>query len=223
MIIGSGFLAKNLRYHNIDVLPLVVLASGVGNSNCDSVQEFERETGLLIEKIELAKDLDWPVIYFSTIANEKLPYAQHKKNCEKIIYQSGVRHCIIRCPQLIGHFLNNYHLVGYFRYQILKHLKFQVFENAERNILDVECLADFIKLWADNPKYSTVNLGGEKNIRVLELVALIEQQVKVEANYERVNSLLPVYSVEQDPSWEELKKFGLDKQVPYKELIAKYL
>lgn len=223
MIIGNGFLAKNLRYHNIDVLPLVVFASGVGNSSCDSVQEFERETSLLIEKIALAKKLNQPIIYFSTIADTKLPYAIHKKNCEKIIHQSKIQHCIIRCPQLIGHYLNDYHLVGYFRHQILNHLKFQVFTKAERNILNVECLANFIKLWTANPKYDTVNLGGEKNIKVIELVSLIEQQVNIEANYERVESLLPVYIVEQSPSWKELEEFGLDRQAPYKELIAKYL
>ncbi len=224
MIIGNGFLAKNLYHHGVNELPLIVLASGVGDSKCSSIQEFERETDLIIENIELAKKLDYPLIYFSSIsADVESPYIKHKRSCEKIIQDSKVQHCIIRCPQLIGHNLNSHQLVGYLYQKILGQLEFKVFKNAERNILDIETLAGFIKLWAKNPNYNLVSLGCEVNIRVAELVSLIEHKVNIKANYNLIDSKLSTYSFEQYPSWKELGTFGLGRQVPYKELFAKYL
>ena len=205
-------------------MPLIVLASGVGDSKCNSIREFERETNLIIENIELAKKLDYPLIYFSSIsADSESPYIKHKRSCEKIIQNSNVQHCIIRCPQLIGHNLNSHQLVGYLYQKILGQLEFKIFKNAERNILDIENLADFIKLWAKKPNYNLVSIGYEINIKVTELILLIEDRVNIKANYNLIDSKLSAYSFEQYPSWKELELFGLGKQAPYKELIAKYL
>jgi len=224
MIIGNGFLAENLHYHGVNDLPLIVLAAGVGDSKCNSIWEFERETNLIIESIELAKKLDHPLIYFSSIsADSESPYIKHKRSCEKIIQNSNAQHCIIRCPQLIGHNLNSHQLVGYLYQQILAQLEFNIFKNAERNILDIENLADFIKLWVKNPNYNLVSIGCEINIKVTELVSLIEDKINIKPNYNLIDSKLSTYSLEQYPSWKELELFGLGRQIPYKELIAKYL
>jgi hypothetical protein len=223
MIFGNGFLAKNLHYYGINSLPLVVQACGVSNSQCDSIQEFEREKNLITKNIKLSKKLNHPIIYFSSIvADIKSPYIEHKKGCEKMIKESGVQHCIIRCPQLIGYYLNNHQLVGHLYQQILKGQEFKVFTNSERNILDVECVANFIKLWCDNPKYSQINICYDLNIPVIEIVSLIERQINIKAKYIQVRSSLSNYDTSQQVSWKELEAFGVIKQVPYAELFAKY-
>jgi len=224
MIIGNGFLAKNLHHHGVNELSLIVLASGIGDSKCNSIKEFGREVNLITKNIKLAKELSYPLIYFSSItADLETPYIKHKKNCERIIQDSNVQHCIIRCPQLIGYNLNSHQLVGYLYQKILKQLQFNIFKDVERNILDVECLANFIKLWVVSPDYNLINIGNEVNIKVTELVELIEKQLNLKANSIKISSKSSTYNVDQHPSWNELELFGLNRQLPYKELITKYL
>ena len=86
MIIGNGQLAQAFKNSNTE--NIVIFASGVPNSNCTDIAEFEREKNLLMETLSAHKDLIF--VYFSSCALSgkdypKNSYYQHKEEIELYI------------------------------------------------------------------------------------------------------------------------------------------
>src|SRR5690348_4184944 len=95
MIIGSGNIAKCLT----DRRGAIFFASGVSNSRCKDIKEFEREYNLL-QNIPC----DQCIFYFTSISaiegNEQ--YHKHKRLMENAVKRWFPQHVILRIGNLIG-------------------------------------------------------------------------------------------------------------------------
>ena len=89
MILGNGDIAKILTDHT----DRIYFASGVSNSQCTDVLEFERERQLLMKQPELSH-----LIYFSTLSiyYADTPYTKHKRNMEVLVKDRFSVYTIVR-------------------------------------------------------------------------------------------------------------------------------
>jgi hypothetical protein len=80
MVVGNGLIAKSFTMFNGEK-NIVIFASGVSDSKCIEVSEFERERNLL-----LSMDRTKKIVYFSTYSisdgSEKNEYIKHKIHME---------------------------------------------------------------------------------------------------------------------------------------------
>ncbi len=92
MIIGNGNIAKAID----DREDVIFFASGVSDSRCEDVKEFDKEFNMLFDvlTLEQAKHL----VYFSghNIYTKQTPYAEHKKNMESFIKRHSNNYTIVR-------------------------------------------------------------------------------------------------------------------------------
>lgn len=92
MIVGHGNIARVLN----DFPQAIFFASGVSNSQCINVGEFNREQALLREYFDEGKDK--MLVYFSSISVNFLhtPYTNHKLHMEHLVKRWFPNYCIIR-------------------------------------------------------------------------------------------------------------------------------
>lgn len=93
MIVGNGNIAKVLTDRD-DVL---FFASGVSDSSCTDVTQFEREANLLCR---MPKDLH--LVYFSNLGVYRWDnaYIRHKKSMEKLVKNTFKSYSIVRVEVL---------------------------------------------------------------------------------------------------------------------------
>ena len=186
MVVGTGLLAKAfLEYANDD--NIIVFASGVSNSKEISRDEFNREEKLLdfyLEKYGKNKHF----VYFSTCSVydtyfERSEYSKHKINMEKIIIEKAFSYNIFRLPQVLGK-NNKNQLIGFLYESIKMEKTFQLFD-IERNIIDIQDIFIIIdKILKENIfKNHIINIANPKNIKVLDLVNILENIIDKKAKY----------------------------------------
>jgi nucleoside-diphosphate-sugar epimerase len=186
MVVGSGLLAKAfLEYENDD--NIIVFASGVSNSKEISRDEFNREEKLLdfyLEKYGKNKHF----VYFSTCSVydtyfERSEYSKHKINMEKIIIEKAFNYNIFRLPQVLGK-NNKNQLIGFFYESIKMEKSFELFD-IERNIIDIKDVFILVdKILKENIfKNQIINIANPKNIKVLDLVNILENIIDKKAKY----------------------------------------
>ena len=186
MVVGTGLLAKAfLEYENDD--NIIVFASGVSNSKEISREEFDREKLLLNDYLEkYGKNKHF--IYFSTCSVydtyfERSSYTKHKINMEKIIIEKAFSYNIFRLPQVLGN-NNKNQLIGFFYESIKIEKTFQLFD-IERNIIDIKDVFILVdKILKENIfKNQIINIANPKNIKVLDLVNILENIIDKKAKY----------------------------------------
>jgi len=93
MIVGSGNIAKVLE----DREDVIFFASGVSDSGCTDLKEFDREKNLL-----LSMPNDKHLVYFSNLGVFRWdnPYIRHKKSMEKLVKMYCKSYSIIRVEVL---------------------------------------------------------------------------------------------------------------------------
>ena len=186
MIIGKGLIAKAfLEYENDD--NIIVFASGVSNSKEISRDEFNREEKLLdfyLEKYGKNKHF----VYFSTCSVydtyfERSEYSKHKINMEKIIIEKAFSYNIFRLPQVLGK-NNKNQLIGFLYESINMEKSFELFD-IERNIIDIKDVFILVdKILKENIfKNQIINIANPKNIKVLDLVNILENIIDKKAKY----------------------------------------
>ena len=146
MIIGNGLLAKAFKELYKENNEIIIFASGVSNSSETEPQQFNKEIYLLENSLKLKKK----IIYFSSTSvlcdpQQYSPYQKHKKKIESLLefYDS----IIIRLPQILGFNQNKLNLLPYLYYCIGNQIKFPLYINQKKNILDIEDvlkITDFI-------------------------------------------------------------------------------
>lgn len=186
MVVGSGLLAKAfLEYENDD--NIVVFASGVSNSKEISPDEFNREKVLLKNYLKkYGKNKHF--IYFSTCSIydtyfERSEYTKHKIKMEKIVIEKAFSYNIFRLPQVLGK-NNRNQLIGFLYEAINIEKSFELFD-IERNIIDIEDVFIIIhKILKENIfKNKIINIANPKNIKVLDLVNILENIINKKAKY----------------------------------------
>ena len=194
MIIGSGLIARAFENEYLDVNDVVIFASGVSNSQCSDVKEFEREKTMIQDALTQYTHANF--IYFSTtsIFDENLqssPYVEHKRSIENFLltHPTSSRILILRLPIVAGVTPNKHTLLNFLVDKISSGIEFKVFAKAFRNIIDIE---DVVKICnalinSDIPRGRALNVCNPKSIKMTDLVPLIEDVVGKKAIFSLVD------------------------------------
>lgn len=91
MIIGNGNIAKSLISKDRD--DIIFFASGVSDSSCCDINQFQREFDLLNKQ-----DYNIHLVYFSNLAiyYKNDAYTNHKKNMESLVKSKFKSYTIVR-------------------------------------------------------------------------------------------------------------------------------
>ena len=156
-IIGSGFIAikfkKYLKF--IKNNKIVIYAAGISNSLEINKSNLDRE----ISKLKIfIKSNKKKLIYISTYSvndysrKNKL-YVKNKIKIERIITQKSKEYIIIRLPEIIGKNKNPHTLTNFFYNSIKKNKPLKIFNNSQRNLLDIDdAIKNCIKIIKENKK-----------------------------------------------------------------------
>ena len=191
MILGKGMIATAF-YKYSDADNVIIFSSGVSNSNEVSRNAFNREENLFLDTI--GKYPNALFIYFSSCGtkdgnNEDSKYYSHKSFMEKLIMKNCTKYIIFNLFQVVGFSGNSNTIVNFLLNSIRQNIKFNLYENACRNIIDVKDLSTIASHFLDNfSKNISINIGSSRYTSVIELVNIIEDIVHIKADYELVSS-----------------------------------
>ncbi len=171
---------------------IVIFASGVSDSSNTDAVAFKRELNLILETIKNNKGKLF--VYFSTcsISDRSMlrsSYVCHKVKMEDFILGHCPKFLIFRITNPIGHTNNTHTVVNYFIKNIIEKHKFDVWEKASRNIIDLDdmyliCNEILLKNMFTN---SIVNIANPKNYSVLYIIQCIEKHFGINGNYSLVD------------------------------------
>ena len=178
MIVGNGMISNKFKLYSNLLEDVIIFASGVSDSNENNPENFIREKELLLKTIEENKDKK--IIYFSSVLvnfSEKA-YYKHKLEMEKIIESNSISHIIYRLPQIVGGDGNKNNIVNYIKNSIIKQNPISIYVDAERALLDVDDLIQFILFSFNLINNEVVILSQIEKIFVTELYDMISYQLK---------------------------------------------
>ncbi len=187
MVIGNGMIAKEFEsYRNID--QIIIFASGVSDSTNTDVVAFERELNLITETIQNNKGKLF--VYFSTCSIYDLSmlqssYVRHKIKMEDFIITNCPQFIIFRITNPIGYTNNTHTVVNYFIKHIIEKHKFEVWEKASRNIIDIDDMYLVCNKILQQKLFtnSIINIANPKNYSVSYIISCIEIHFDVKGNY----------------------------------------
>jgi nucleoside-diphosphate-sugar epimerase len=194
MIIGGGLIASAFEDTYLQASDLIIFASGVSNSQCSDIKEFEREKLMISDALLRYKDAQF--VYFSTtsIFDEDLQsslYVQHKRSIENYLltHHTSSRILILRLPIVAGVTQNKHTLLNFLVHKISSGLEFKVFANAYRNIIGID---DIFKICnalinTNNSRGIALNICNPKSIKMIDLVLLMEAVVGKKAIFSLVD------------------------------------
>lgn len=187
MIIGSGLLARAFSQFR-DRGDVCIYASGVSNSSCVDEYEFNREREMIQDTLSSLPD-DTVFIYFSTCSiydptMQKKAYVKHKLEMEKIV-SSIINYVIFRLPQVAGKTPNPHTLLNYLYARIVRGERIYVWENARRNIIDVDDVVSLSNVFIDDPRSRGIilNIANPYTYTMMEIVNAFENVLKKKAVY----------------------------------------
>ncbi|HTG57016.1 MAG TPA: NAD-dependent epimerase/dehydratase family protein [Niabella sp.] len=191
MVIGNGLIASQFYDFHLNS-EVVIFASGVSNSASDDNRAFDREKQLFKEVSE--KNHNKKFVYFSTCSiydpsTQHNAYVRHKLEMEELIQATSREFLILRISNPIGKYNNPHTFFNYFIDCIKTGKAFEVWANAERNIIDVDDFYQLAKLLIDNNDFnrSIVNIANPHNYKVPVIVSAIEAHFDRKGNYHIVD------------------------------------
>jgi nucleoside-diphosphate-sugar epimerase len=113
------------------------------------------------------------------------PYVLHKIKMENFIMEHCPRFVIFRITNPIGHTNNTHTVVNYFIKNIIEQHEFEVWENAGRNIIDLDDMYLVCNEIIKQKMFtnSIVNIANPKNYSVLYIIYCIEKHFGITGNY----------------------------------------
>ncbi len=189
MILGNGLVANGFKsYENEE--NYLIFASGVSNSANTDADLFKRERDLLVASQK--KHPEKTLVYFSTcsIYDDSLkgsPYVHHKLAMEELV-QSQKNFHIFRISNLAGKTPNPHTVLNFFIQHILSGNFFRAWENASRNIIDMDdafAIGDQI-IRSQKLMNRVVNIANTANYPVPQIIDAIEQFTGRKGNYEYI-------------------------------------
>jgi len=187
-VIGNGQLAK--AFHNFLDNNVVILASGVSNSNCTDKQQFEREKNLLVDTLNKNKDTKF--VYFSSCALSADEYPQndyyrHKESMENIIKKYSNNYYIFRLPQLFGDLILHKTLINFIYKSIEHNHKFNVYDEAYRYVIEINDVRKIVETYLKHhDSCMTIDIANTYRYKVLDIVETFENLLNKKADYEIV-------------------------------------
>lgn len=195
-IIGNGMLARAFASSILGQADAVVYASGVSNSDCVDIAQFERERRLLSASLEDAPVNAW-FIYFGTCSvydpdAQKKAYVRHKLEMEAIVL-SHARGQVIRLPQIAGPQAPPSTLIAYLVAKVRSGEQIQVWQDSVRNIIDVEDVVKIVSTLASQRflDMKVINVANPVSISVMDLVRTIESCLHISPRVELVKKGCP--------------------------------
>lgn len=185
IIIGNGQLAK--IFLDSDLNNTCIFASGVSNSNCTDINEFEREKNLLLKTLNENKENKF--VYFSSCAlsakdYKKNEYYLHKQNMENLIKENSNNYYIFRVPQLFGCLKTHPTLINFIYNSIKDDKEFNLYDEAYRYVIeinDVKILVEKYLTYSDS--CITIDLSNTYRYKVLDIVNILETLLNKKAKY----------------------------------------
>jgi NDP-hexose 4-ketoreductase len=204
-IVGTGFLARNLRPLAGRHPDTVVLAAGVSWASGTSDEDFAREAALLREVAKRCLDTGRRLLFFSTAATGMYglaegpgredtpvtpctPYGAHKLALEELLRESGADHLILRLGHLVGPDQPEHQLLPTLVRQ-LRQGTVRVHRGAARDLIDVGDVITVIDhLLATDLRAETVNVASGVAVPVKDIVDHLAQALGIEARREFVET-----------------------------------
>jgi nucleoside-diphosphate-sugar epimerase len=193
VIIGSGMLAKAFAPKYASSENIWIYAAGVSNSSCTNLQEFNRERSRLMSALEQSAHAD-VFVYFSTCSildpeAKKSDYVQHKIEMEKLV-SDHPNYFIARLSQVAGVTPNPHTLLNYLYARVSRSESFVIWENAIRNIIDVEDVVLIITeiLCGSQRQQKIVNIANSQSYSIINIVSGIEIVTGKTAVVETINA-----------------------------------
>jgi nucleoside-diphosphate-sugar epimerase len=184
MIIGNGLLASAFSKSNLNFDKFVVFASGVSNSKETDPVQFHREVNLL--KSVISKIDDKILIYFSTCSiseNIPKPYTLHKLSIEEYIKKNVHKFLILRLPNIVGVTQNPYQLTNFIYNKICDNSELIVYENVQRNLIDVDDIPIITKHIIECNIFNThLDILFNNKISMIDLIKIFENVLNKTAN-----------------------------------------
>jgi nucleoside-diphosphate-sugar epimerase len=175
---------------------VVVYASGVSNSDCVDMAQFERERRLLSASLADAP-LNASFIYFGTCSvydpdAQKKAYVRHKLEMEAIVL-SRVQGRVIRLPQIAGPKAPPNTLIAALVSKVRSGEQIQVWQDAVRNVIDIEDVVKIVCLLASQRflDKKIINVANPVSISVMDLVRAIESCLHISSRIELVKKGSP--------------------------------
>ena len=192
MIIGSGLIARSFSKLFNKSNKICIFASGVSNSMCQDTSQFNKEKQILNKTLKefMGKG---KFVYFGTCSsafrnNHYNDYINHKLEMENLVlnYHDSV---IFRLPQIIGPGGNQNNLINFLYNSISFEIKFEIWKNASRNILDIEDVVLIVDYFLKNikTKKKIINIASPLSYRILDIVSELEKHIGKKAIYEIKN------------------------------------
>jgi nucleoside-diphosphate-sugar epimerase len=192
LIIGNGLIANSFKERYKDDDKVLIFASGVSNSNEQSIDEFYREEVLLKEALQSHPSSTF--VYFSScdVLNEqKRKYFIHKLNMEAIVKKEAKKFNIIRLPQVVGKTTNKNTIINFLINKISSSLEFVVWKNASRNFVGIDDLVSIVDYLITNNIYSNkvTPVASPIQYAVLDVIIILEIFLNKKAIYTIENSV----------------------------------
>lgn len=189
MVVGTGQLAK--VFESFQDKECLIFASGVSNSSCIDIKQFEREKNLLIETLKSNDGKKF--VYFSSCAlsaNDypKNAYYQHKEAMEDIIKIYSTNYYIFRIPQLFGDLILHKTLINFIYKAIVHEHKLHVYDEAYRYVIEIHDVQKIVEMYVKNhTSCVTVDIANTYRYKVLEIVKIFERLLDKEAHYDLIS------------------------------------
>jgi UDP-2-acetamido-2,6-beta-L-arabino-hexul-4-ose reductase len=187
IIIGNGFIAKNLKKIKLKNKKTIFFASGVSNSNCKSALEFNRE----YRKLKAIKKnySSYRFIYFSSCSvtdksRKNNDYQKHKLRIERYIKNNIKNYKIFRIPEVIGNNKNSNTLLNFFFNSFKNNKKIQTSHNAYRNLIDIKKIILTVEfILNNNYKKRTIDIVNLNYYSTIEIISCFEKIFKKKIKY----------------------------------------
>lgn len=187
MVVGNGLIASQFYDYKRNDL-VVIFASGVSNSSNIAAEPFERELQLLKSVYE--KNSDKKLVYFSTSSisdreSKNNKYVKHKLEMENWIKQSVTLFTIFRLTNPIGKNNNPNTVFNFFVNHILSKTPFVVWQNAFRNIMDIDDMYRICHYILNKDLFlnEVVVVANPKSYPVINIVHEIENYFETKGNF----------------------------------------
>ena len=174
-------------FKDIDHNDCIFFVSGVSDSRTTNIRHFNREKKLLLKTLNENKNLK-KIIYISTCdiydsSKKNSLYLKHKLNIENCIKNKSNKWLIFRVSQVIGSGGNKNNLLFKLCLNIFLNRKFLLYPVFERNLIYIDDLKKIILKFLRSEN-KIINIANPKNIKVLQIVNIIEKALKKHAIYE---------------------------------------
>lgn len=187
MVIGNGMIAQAFAsYRTKD--EFVIFASGVSNSTNTDITQFDREKKLLTDTLKTAQRKT--LVYFSTcsitdLSLQNSAYVKHKQLMEDLIAQNSSYYLIFRLTNPVGKTDNSHTVLNYFIERIVKKQPFRAWENASRNIIDIDDMFIICNEILQKRLFSNtiVTIANPYNYEVAQIISAIEEHFNARGNY----------------------------------------